>query len=120
MQPDDDTLLTEPTTDSSSTPDDNSNDQPILAHMTNQRPLPPGQLQRLLSPTAAKHVASKPQELKINGTTFRQVNMGAITYRVSTIDHHCDQHVALVDRGANGSRDRRWTSGRTGKWFNGG
>ena len=78
-------------------------EQPILAHMTKKKSLPPGNIKRLLSPTANGQQkppkSDQPREINVNGVTYREVNM--VNYNVSA---YCTtaRKGALVDRGANG------------------
>ena len=59
----------------------------ILAHVTKRKPLPPGNIKRLMSPTAnnakgsnstGKPTAKEPNEININGVTYRSVCMANI------------------------------------------
>jgi hypothetical protein len=43
-------------------------EQPLLAHMTKKKPLPPGNVKRLLSSTANK--PTQPQEVNLNGIIY--------------------------------------------------
>ena len=46
--------------------------QPLLAHMTKKKPLPPGNVKRLLSQPATKPSnTGLPQEVNLNGITYR-------------------------------------------------
>ena len=73
----------------------NDDDQPLLAHLTKRKPLPPGNIKRLLSNTAnnksdAKHKtgSDNPKEINVNGVIYRQANTVCITYNVlaSSVD----------------------------------
>ncbi len=76
--------------------------QPLLAHVTKKKPLPPGNVKHLLSPSANNsNKAGQPQEVNLNGITYRQVNMASMTYSVSSC-HATGHKGSLVDRGANG------------------
>ena len=44
-------------------------EQPLLAHMTKKKPLPPGNVKQLLSPTANKPT-TQPQEVNLNGIVY--------------------------------------------------
>ena len=45
--------------------------QPLLAHMTKKKPLPPGNVKRLLSPPGSNSTSpGKPQEVNLNGIIF--------------------------------------------------
>jgi hypothetical protein len=71
----------------------------LLAHMAKKRDLPPGDIQRLLSPSMAKGSQSGPtRSVVIDGVTYT-ANIH-IQYRASS--HHHVRSGALVDRGANG------------------
>ena len=70
--------------------------------MTKKKTLPPGNVKRLLSPIAAKpNSTGPPQEVNLNGITYRQVNMASRMYSVSSC-HAAGHKGSLVDRGANG------------------
>ena len=45
-------------------------EQPLLAHMTKKRPLPPGSVKQLLSSTANKS-NTQPQEVNTNGIIYQ-------------------------------------------------
>ena len=75
----------------------------LLAHLTKRTPLPPGDLQRVLSSTIKKPKSTIPfstNDLTINGKVYRQINMANTVYVAS--DHRTVRRGALVDRGANG------------------
>ena len=77
-------------------------EQPLLAHMTKKKPLPPGNVKRLLSSTANKdHKAAPPQEVNLNGIIYWQVNMASTVYAISSC-HAAGNKCSLVDHGANG------------------
>ena len=78
----------------------NTNDQPILAHMTKKKSLPPGNIKRLLSPTANGDNKT-PREINVNGVIYREANMASVMYNVSNYQT-ATRKGALVDRGANG------------------
>ena len=79
-----------------------SDEQPLLAHMTKKKHLPPGNVKRLLSPTPSNTTsAGKPQEVNPNGTIYRQVNTASTLYSISSC-HASGHKGSLVDRGANG------------------
>ena len=83
-------------------PDEDDNQ--IAAHAASQKPLPPGNVKRLLSPASNKKPTSKPieqHEVNINGVRYRQVNFVNIQYTVTNSQTHIKRG-ALVDRGANG------------------
>ena len=75
-------------------------EQPLLAHMTKKKPLPPGNVKRLLSPTANKP-STQLQEVNVNGIVYRQVNVTSTIYNISSC-HAAGNKSSLVDRGANG------------------
>ena len=75
-------------------------EQPLLAHMTKKKPFPPGNVKRLLSPTANKPT-TQPQEVNVNGIVYRQVNMASTVYAISSC-HAAGNKSSLVDHGANG------------------
>ena len=102
--------LTETETDTDTASDADST---LLAHMTKQKTVHPGDMRRVLSSTMSKYskgsgppnisanetTPSKP-ELTINGKTYRAVNQTTLVYDVS---QRCVwKNGALVDRGANG------------------
>lgn len=79
-----------------------SDEQPLLAHMTKKKPLPPGNVKHLLSSTSAKpNKAGPPHEVILNSITYRQVNMASRMYSVSSC-HAAEHKGSLVDCGANG------------------
>ena len=87
--------------------EDTHEEQPLLAHLTKRKPLPPGNIKRLLSPSSngkaqpsSQPGNQTPQEVNLNGITYREVNMAKITYNVSA--YNANRKAALVDRGANG------------------
>ena len=85
-----DVAATQPPPEASATDVDEA--ATILAHLTDRKKLPPGDIKRLLSNTANK----------MNSTDVRDVNMTRITYTVS--EHKASKRLAaLVDRGANGA-----------------
>ena len=77
-----------------------NNDNELLAHVTKRKPLPPGNLKRLLSPTASKKPPEK-REVNLNGILYREANMAHVQYTISTSQAH-PARGALIDRGANG------------------
>ena len=88
--------------------EDNSepDSQPLLAHVTKKKPLPPGNVKRLLSPAAnskPKQGSSEhPQEVNVNGIIYtRQINTVSVTYNISST-RATQSKCALIDRGANG------------------
>ena len=102
--------LTETETDTDTASDADST---LLAHMTKQKTVHPGDMRRVLSSTMSKYskgsgppnisanetTPSKP-EMTINGKTYRAVNQTTLVYDVS---QRCVwKNGALVDRGANG------------------
>ena len=63
--------------------------QPLLAHVTKKKPLPPGNVKRLLSPAAnskPKQGSSKhPQEVHVNRIIYtRQIITVSVTYNISS------------------------------------
>ena len=53
--------------------------------MTKKKPLPPGNVKRLLSSTANKdHKPVQPQEVNLNGIIYWQVNMASTVYAISS------------------------------------
>ena len=102
---------TETKTDTDTTSDDA--DSTLLAHMTKQKTVHPGDMRRVLSSTMSKYskrsgtpnksaneaTPSKP-ELTINGKTYRAVNQTTLVYDV--LQRCVWKNGALVDRGANG------------------
>lgn len=94
-----------------SAPEDIDEQQQLLAHLTKRKPLPPGNIKRLLSQTSNGKIRSpnqsgsnddvnKPREVNLNGITYREVNIVKITYNVMA--YSATRQGALVDRGANG------------------
>jgi hypothetical protein len=85
--------------------DEQEPEQPLLAHMTKKKPLPPGNIKRLLSPAASKDPKPNlPQEGNLNGIIYLQVNMvdmASTTYVISSC-HATGNKSSLVDRRANG------------------
>jgi hypothetical protein len=91
------------TTDTPSNASDNDSGSQLLAHMTKRAPLPPQDIQRILSSSLAKKPAAPAQaaaEVTINGKIYRQANTHNIVYSAS--NHRSTRRGALVDRGANG------------------
>ena len=92
-------------------PEAPSNDM-LLANLTKQSAMKPGELQRVMSDKMAAVPATKrqppqppPQQVKqhefvINGVKYRSVNNHTITYSVTKVQTR--RHLTLVDRGANG------------------
>ena len=88
-------------------PSPSDEDDTLLAHLTKRKPLPAGNLKRLLSPSsnAKSNDSSKTRDAKevtIDGTKYRKVNMAKTMYAVSS-SKAARPRGALVDRGANGS-----------------
>ena len=94
-----------------SAPEDIDEQQPLLAHLTKRKPLPPGNIKRLLSSTSnnkaqpsnqsrSQDEGQKAREINLNGITYREVNMAKVTY--SVLAYSAARQGALVDRGANG------------------
>ena len=80
-------------------------DNPLLAHVTDQQRLSPGNLHRLLSPQkpnseTPKKTEANQADLLFEGKRYRVVNMADRVYRAST--HSSTRVGALIDRGANG------------------
>ena len=70
--------------------------------MTKKKPLPPGNVKRLLSPMANNSTKPKPpQEVNLNGTVYRQVNVARTLYSISSC-HAVGRKGSLIDQGANG------------------
>jgi hypothetical protein len=88
--------------------------QPLLEHMTKKKPLPPGNVKRLLSSTANK--PTQPQEVNLNGIIYRQVNMASTIYAISSC-HAAGNKSLLVGQGANGgiAGDNVCVISKTGK-----
>ena len=81
----------------------------ILAHMSERKPLPPGDLKRLLSQKTRNKGTTddkdqQPAEIEVNGLKHRQAKMRRLRHQ--HMDHtpssRDDNHGALVDRGPNG------------------
>ena len=84
--------------------EDTDSNKQVSAHAASQKPLPPGNIKRLLSQTSNKKPNSKPNEqheVNINGVRYRQVNFINIQYTVTNSQTYTKRG-ALVDRGANG------------------
>src|SRR5687767_12594029 len=84
-------------------------DTELLAHVTKQSNISPGDLQRVLSNSMAKYtgkkgVPGKPTdkdgEITVSSKKYRQVNMAKLAYIASA--HHGKYTGALVDQGADG------------------
>ena len=75
-------------------------EQPLLAHMTKKKPLPPSNVKHLLSATANKPT-TQPQEVNVNGIVYQQVNMASTVYAIMSC-HAAGNKSELVDPGANG------------------
>ena len=84
----------------------------ILAHMSERKPLPPGDLKRLLSqPTRNKDTTDnkdqQPAEIEVNGTKHRQTKMRRLRYHYmdrtpsSRVDNHGD-HIFGVNQPTKG------------------
>jgi hypothetical protein len=89
--------------------DNNVADDALLAHVTKQSNMSPGDLQRVLSNSMAKNSGRKNNptkptdkdgEITLNGKKYRQVNMAKLTYIASA--HQGRYTGSLVDHGANG------------------
>ena len=96
------------------------NDEPaaesmaLLAHITKQKPLPAGDVHRLVSqahqnktlvknpPNKSKTQSAK-KEIVIDGTKYIQANHHTITYKIDNAETSDHTPAALVDHGANGS-----------------
>jgi len=64
-----------------SAPEEQPDDQPLLAHLTKRKPLPPGNIKRLLSNTSnAKPELSNQAVTWNNNKTLCEVNLKGITY----------------------------------------
>ena len=89
-------------TDTDATSDHEAQPDGLLAHLTKQNTLPPGNVKRLLSQTANKaNPSTKPTgNHKANSVTFREANNVSIMYQVLAYDASVRKG-ALVDRGAN-------------------
>ena len=84
----------------------------LLAHVTNQVPMKPGDIKRVLSTTSINNpkIMSTKQNsssstnnkdtININGTSYRKINITKIEYRINTSTTL--EGYSLVDRGANG------------------
>lgn len=93
-----------------SAPEDQTDGQSLLAHVTKRKPLPPGNIKRLLSPAAnskgpsdrtptTQNEVKTPQEINLNGVTYCEANMVTI-YSYSA--NSTTNGGALIDRVANG------------------
>jgi hypothetical protein len=71
--------------------------------MTKKKPLPPGSVKHLLSPSAnnKSEKPGQPQEVNLNGITYWQVNVATTLYMISSC-HASGHKGSLVDHGANG------------------
>ena len=88
--------------DTTSQTDAQEPEQILQAHMTKKKPLPPGNIIRLLSSTANKdHKPNQPQEVNLNGIIYQQVNMASTVYAISSC-HAAGNKCSLVNQGANG------------------
>ena len=78
--------------------------QPLLAHVTKKKHLPPGNIKRLLSSAANgkpnQGSNEHPQEVNVNGIVYRQVHTVSMTYKISSTQT-TQYKGALIDRGAN-------------------
>ena len=94
--------------------------QPLLDHVTKKKPLPPGNIKRLLSPAAnskpKQNNNEHPQEVNENGIIYRHVNTVSVTYKISFTQAKQSKG-ALIDRGANGgiAGDKVRIISKTGK-----
>ena len=69
--------------------------------MTKKKPLPPGNVKRLLSQIASNsQKPGQPQKVNFNGIVYHQVNTATILYNISSC--YTAGKGSLVDRGANG------------------
>jgi hypothetical protein len=82
-------------------PDNNLDDVALLAHLTKRKTLPPGNVRRLLSPTAGKKSQGTSKETSQKHQLNREINMAQAIYQVSASAVK-QKPGALVDRGANG------------------
>src|SRR5687767_8302557 len=68
-----------------SAPEDQPEEQPLLAHLTKRKPLPPGNIKQLLSPAASNKACSynqannpgepnQPHEVNVNGIIYCEVH----------------------------------------------
>lgn len=77
--------------------------EPMLAYVTKKKPLPPGNVKRLLSPATngkpKQDSNDKPQEVNLNGIVYKQVTV-SIIYSISS-SQAAQSKGALIDRGAN-------------------
>jgi len=80
---------------------DGEDEQALLAHVTKRKPLPPGNLKCLLSPSANKPSSNDSKEINVNGVIYHAINMADITYTAASVNSRRRQG-ALIDRGANG------------------
>ena len=93
-----------PTTDDSARDDDN----PVQINTSNRKPLPPGNLKRLLSKAMNNPPNIKTREVKeieIDGVRYRECNFSQVTYRASVskqVKQERKRTGTLVDCGANG------------------
>jgi hypothetical protein len=74
-------------------------DNQLLAHMTKRTPLPPTNIQRILSSSLAKKDTPK-TEITIDGKIYRQAHIHNTIYHAS--NHRSNRRGALINRGANG------------------
>src|SRR6056300_1198686 len=94
------------TAQSDDTPSDAGSTDQILAHLTKQSPLPPGELKRVMSDKLAAQKATphktqaNKNEITIDGVTYRAC-MHKIVYSVMS-SSTSRKNRQLVDRGANG------------------
>jgi hypothetical protein len=77
-------------------------DDQLLAHMTKGEPLPPTDIQRILSSSLAKKDASPKTEITINGKVYQQAHAHITNTVYHASNHRSNQRDALIDRGANG------------------
>ena len=81
-------------------------ESPILAHLTQRKEIPPGDLRRVLAKTM-NHARKPPtkiiddqDEITLNGKKYRSINFQKLIYDVSKPESAIPG--ALIDRGANG------------------
>ena len=92
----------------------------LLAHLTKQKPLPPGDVRRLVSQTHKKPIpisgvqtpletsrlapAGKDKKVIIvDGKKYIQSNVHRVKYKIDNVTAADAEQASLVDRGANGS-----------------
>src|SRR5687767_10365575 len=79
------------------TKDEERKKQRFLAHITQKKAIPPGNINHLLSPSANNKGINPvpPQEVNLNGIVYQQVNMASMTYAISSC--HAGSRSSLVD-----------------------